>query len=81
MRLIRCWHVKNERTKYTFPRFVADEFVAALESAFSKMFSDLENNPDYTSVINETHTSRLAAHVDDANVERSGPRPYARSVP
>ncbi|MEB0031196.1 coniferyl aldehyde dehydrogenase [Undibacterium sp. RTI2.1] len=46
-----------------------DELVAALVAAASKMYPTLDNNSDYTSIINERHFARLQTLVTDA-VER-----------
>jgi coniferyl-aldehyde dehydrogenase len=52
---------------YVFvPEEKRDEFVGALEAAFGKMFSDLESNPDYTSIVNQSHSDRLEGLVEDA---------------
>ncbi len=41
-------------------------FVEAFTRAFSSMYPTLRDNPDYTSVINESHYNRLKGYLDDA---------------
>lgn len=45
---------------------MADALVEKLEAAVAGMYPTLRDNPDYTSIVNEGHFDRLAAHVDDA---------------
>ena len=52
---------------YVFvPEEQADEFVAAARASVEKMYPDLKDNPDYTSVINERHFNRINNYLDDA---------------
>jgi len=52
---------------YVFvPEERADEFVAAARASVEKMYPDLKDNPDYTSVINERHYDRITGYVTDA---------------
>jgi coniferyl-aldehyde dehydrogenase len=52
---------------YVFvPEEQADEFVAAARASVEKMYPDLKDNPDYTSVVNERHYDRINNYLDDA---------------
>ena len=52
---------------YVFvPEERADEFVAAARASVEKMYPDLKDNPDYTSVVNERHYDRINGYLDDA---------------
>ncbi len=52
---------------YVFvPEESRDEFVQAARDSVTKMFPNLKDNPDYTSIINERHYERLTAYLDDA---------------
>ena len=52
---------------YVFvPEERAEEFIAAARTSVAKMYADLKDNPDYTSVINQRHFDRLTAYIDDA---------------
>ena len=44
-----------------------DHFVSAFQAATAQKYPTLANNPDYTSVINARHKSRLEAYLDDAS--------------
>lgn len=44
----------------------ADEFIQAARDAVAKMYPDLKDNPDYTSVINQRHFDRITGYVEDA---------------
>jgi coniferyl-aldehyde dehydrogenase len=48
------------------PQKRREEVVTALTAAASKMYPSLSDNPDYTTIINERHVSRLEALLDDA---------------
>ena len=48
------------------PESKSRDFVAAAESAVTKMFPTLKDNPDYTSVINQRHYDRLQSYIADA---------------
>jgi len=52
---------------YVFvPEEQADEFIAAARASVAKMYPDLKDNPDYTSVVNERHFNRINSYLDDA---------------
>ena len=52
---------------YVFvPEERADEFVTAARASVEKMYPDLKDNPDYTSVVNERHYDRINGYLDDA---------------
>ena len=51
------------------PEEKARAFVASAESAVSKMFPTLKDNPDYTSVVNQRHFDRLTGYLDDARAK------------
>jgi coniferyl-aldehyde dehydrogenase len=44
----------------------ADAFVAAARASVERMYKDLKDNPDYTSIINERHFNRINNYLDDA---------------
>jgi coniferyl-aldehyde dehydrogenase len=55
---------------YVFvPESRADEFVAAAQASVKKMFKDIKDNPDYTSIVNERHFDRLNGYIDDAKAK------------
>jgi coniferyl-aldehyde dehydrogenase len=43
-----------------------DEFVEYAKNSVAKMFPNLKDNPDYTSIVNERHFDRLNSYLDDA---------------
>lgn len=52
---------------YVFvPESRADDFVAAAEASVEKMFKDIKDNPDYTSIVNERHFDRINGYIEDA---------------
>ncbi len=56
---------------YVFvPSEMVQDFVTAIEGHIRSMYPSLKDNPDYTSVINDTHYARLRAFVEEAR--RSG---------
>jgi coniferyl-aldehyde dehydrogenase len=53
---------------YVFvPRDARDRFVEACHRAAATMYPTLENNPDYTSIINDRHYQRLTGYLADAD--------------
>jgi coniferyl-aldehyde dehydrogenase len=44
-------------------------FVDAAEKSVAKMYSNLKDNPDYTSVVNERHYDRLNGYLEDAQAK------------
>ncbi|MBQ62317.1 MAG: coniferyl aldehyde dehydrogenase [Gammaproteobacteria bacterium] len=48
------------------PEGKTDEFVNAAKASVAKMYPNLKDNPDYTSIINERHYDRLNGYIDDA---------------
>jgi len=44
----------------------ADDFVAAAQASVKKMYKNIKDNPDYTSIVNERHFERLNGYIDDA---------------
>ena len=48
------------------PEGSRDEFVTAAQKSVAKMFPEIKDNPDYTSVVNERHYERLNSYIDDA---------------
>ena len=48
------------------PEEKTDEFVEAARKSVAKMFPDIKDNPDYTSIVNERHYERLNSYLDDA---------------
>lgn len=52
---------------YAFvPREYLDAFVEALTRYIQRYWPDPVNNPDYTSVINDTHYGRLLSYIEEA---------------
>lgn len=55
---------------YVFvPESRADDFVAAAQASVKKMYKDIKDNPDYTSIVNERHFDRLNGYIDDAKAK------------
>lgn len=48
------------------PEDSRDEFVEHARNSVAKMFPDIKDNPDYTSIVNERHYDRLNGYLDDA---------------
>jgi coniferyl-aldehyde dehydrogenase len=48
------------------PEESANDFVNAAKSSVKKMYPNIKDNPDYTSVVNERHFNRLTSYIDDA---------------
>lgn len=52
---------------YAFvPEALKDDFVAAIKAAISKLYPTVENNPDYTAIVNEHHYRRLESLLAEA---------------
>ncbi|MGH7813767.1 MAG: coniferyl aldehyde dehydrogenase [Candidatus Binataceae bacterium] len=52
---------------YVFvPKARRDEFVRQVEATVRKFYPRLEQNPDYTSIVNERHYRRLRGYLDEA---------------
>ena len=52
---------------YVFvPEDKADAFIDAAKASVAKMYPDLKDNPDYTSIVNERHFDRLTGYINDA---------------
>ena len=52
---------------YVFvPEGQVQDFVAAARASVTKMYADLEANPDYTSVVNQRHRVRLETYKQEA---------------
>lgn len=55
---------------YVFlPEESRDEFVEHARSSVEKMFPEIKDNPDYTSIVNERHYDRLNGYLDDARAK------------
>ncbi|MNO78770.1 Coniferyl aldehyde dehydrogenase [compost metagenome] len=48
------------------PRQRVDEFVSAYREVVQRFYPQVENNPDYTSIINERQHARLNGYLSDA---------------
>ena len=48
------------------PEESRDEFVEHAKKSVTKMFPNIKDNPDYTSIVNERHFDRLNGYVNDA---------------
>lgn len=47
----------------------ADNFIDAAKKSVAKMYPDLKDNPDYTSVVNERHYERISGYIEDAKAK------------
>ncbi|HIG40551.1 MAG TPA: coniferyl aldehyde dehydrogenase [Gammaproteobacteria bacterium] len=57
---------------YVFvPEDKAEDFIKAAKASVAKMYPNLKDNPDYTSVINERHFDRISSYIEDAR-EKGG---------
>lgn len=55
---------------YVFvPEGQEERFVDAAKESVATMYQGLKDNPDYTSVINDRHLSRLEGYLDDARAK------------
>ncbi len=55
---------------YVFvPEESVDSFISAAEKSVAKMYTNLKDNVDYTSVINDRHYERLNGYLDDAKAK------------
>jgi len=43
-----------------------DEFISAAKTSVAKMFANIKDNPDYTSIVNERHYERINGYIEDA---------------
>ena len=48
------------------PQDSRDEFVEHARGSVARMFPNIKDNPDYTSIINQRHYDRLNGYLDDA---------------
>ncbi|MDA0979218.1 MAG: aldehyde dehydrogenase family protein, partial [Proteobacteria bacterium] len=51
------------------PEESRDEFVEHARASVAKMFPDIKDNPDYTSIVNERHYERLNGYLEDAKAK------------
>ena len=52
---------------YVFvPEDKAEDFIIAAQASVKKMYPDLKDNPDYTSIVNDRHFERLNSYLEDA---------------
>mgnify|MGYP003968635253 FL=1 len=51
------------------PEESREEFVAAAQATIADMYPHIKDNPDYTSVVNDRHFSRLNNYVNDAEAK------------
>ena len=55
---------------YVFvPEDKADDFISAAKNSVAKMYPNLKDNPDYTSIVNERHFERLNGYIADAKAK------------
>lgn len=55
---------------YVFvPEDKADDFINAAKNSVAKMYPNLKDNPDYTSIVNERHFERLNGYIADAKAK------------
>ncbi len=48
------------------PQQLREKLVGCLQDAITKFYPSLKNNPDYTSIIDARHYSRLAGYIEEA---------------
>lgn len=48
------------------PEERTEDFIAEAKAAVATMYSDLKDNADYTSIINERHYERITGYIEDA---------------
>ena len=48
------------------PEGKADDFVAAAKASVEKMFPNIKDNDDYTSIVNQRHYDRLTGYIEEA---------------
>ncbi|MBV1879720.1 MAG: coniferyl aldehyde dehydrogenase [Pseudomonadales bacterium] len=48
------------------PEDQSDDFIAAAKNSVAKMYPNIKDNPDYTSIINQRHYERITGYIDDA---------------
>lgn len=48
------------------PETRVDDFIAAAKTSVAKMYPEIKDNPDYTSIVNERHFERINGYIDDA---------------
>ena len=46
-----------------------DNFIEAAKKSVAKMYPDLKDNPDYTSMVNERHYDRVTSYIEDAKAQ------------
>jgi len=51
------------------PEECCDEFVGHARACVSRMFPQIKDNPDYTSIVNERHYQRLQRYLEDAKAK------------
>lgn len=51
------------------PEEKLDNFISAAEKSVAKMYPNLKDNPDYTSVVNAHHYERLNGYLEDARAK------------
>lgn len=55
---------------YVFlPEESRDEFVQHAQNSVAKMYPEIKDNPDYTSILNERHFDRLNGYIEDAKAK------------
>ena len=55
---------------YVFlPEESRDEFVQHAQNSVARMYPDIKDNPDYTSIVNERHFDRLNGYIEDAEAK------------
>jgi coniferyl-aldehyde dehydrogenase len=55
---------------YVFvPENKTDDFIAAAKASVAKMYPNIKDNPDYTSIVNERHFERLNGYIEDAKTK------------
>lgn len=51
------------------PEERTDDFIAAARASVTRMYPDIKDNPDYTSIVNERHYERINGYIEDARTK------------
>jgi len=58
-----------------------DAFVSAAQAVTARLYPDLANTPDYTTIVNARHFERLCGYVDDATAKGAVAVPLSDAKP
>lgn len=62
------------------PESEVENFVSAAKSIVSQRYPDLQNNPDYSAIVNNRHAARLRGYLDDARNQGARIIPLAKEA-